>query len=94
MIPALREVDEVQALYLQFLQALADAGFRGDLSPSYASRTVLATDNSIYQVLPQAVVYPRDTRDLQLLAELAEREDFHRVALSPAAAVPVPTASP
>ncbi|WP_323846872.1 D-2-hydroxyglutarate dehydrogenase YdiJ [Microbulbifer magnicolonia] len=83
MIPALREVDEVQALYLQYLQALADAGFRGDTSPSYASRTVLATDNSIYQVLPQAVVYPRDLRDLQLLAELADREEFHQVVLSP-----------
>ncbi|WP_444899066.1 FAD-binding and (Fe-S)-binding domain-containing protein [Microbulbifer sp. VAAC004] len=83
MIPALREVDEVQALYLQFLQELADAGFRGDTTPSYASRTVLATDNSIYQVLPQAVVYPRNHRDLQLLAELAEREEFHSVVLSP-----------
>ncbi|WP_308363630.1 MULTISPECIES: FAD-binding and (Fe-S)-binding domain-containing protein [unclassified Microbulbifer] len=83
MIPALREVDEVQALYLQFLQALGEAGFRGDLSPCYASRTVLATDNSIYQVLPQAVVYPRDTRDLQLIMELAEREEFHQVVLSP-----------
>ncbi|SHF59880.1 FAD/FMN-containing dehydrogenase [Microbulbifer donghaiensis] len=83
MIPALREVDEVQALYLQYLQALSDAGFRGDISPSYASRTVLATDNSIYQVLPQAVVYPRDVRDLQLLAELADRDDFHQIVLSP-----------
>ncbi|WP_444895191.1 D-2-hydroxyglutarate dehydrogenase YdiJ [Microbulbifer sp. SSSA005] len=83
MIPALREVDEVQALYLQFLQELKDAGFRGDTTPSYASRTVLATDNSIYQVLPQAVVYPRDSRDLQLLAELADREEFHSVVLSP-----------
>lgn len=83
MIPALREIDEVQALYLQFLQALTDAGFRGDTSPSYASRTVLATDNSIYQVLPQAVIYPRDTADLQLLAELAEREDYQQVVLSP-----------
>ncbi|MCW8125094.1 FAD-binding and (Fe-S)-binding domain-containing protein [Microbulbifer halophilus] len=83
MIPALREVDEVQALYLQYLQALKEAGFRGDLSPSYASRTVLATDNSIYQVLPQAVAYPRDAHDLQLLAELADREEFHKVVLSP-----------
>ncbi|KUJ82576.1 FAD-binding oxidoreductase [Microbulbifer flavimaris] len=83
MIPALREVDPVQALYLQFLQALRDGGFRGDLTPSYASRTVLATDNSIYQVLPQAVVYPRDTHDLQLLGELADREEFQQVVLSP-----------
>ncbi|MEW5248854.1 D-2-hydroxyglutarate dehydrogenase YdiJ [Microbulbifer sp. 2201CG32-9] len=83
MIPALREVDEVQALYLAFLRALTEAGFRGDTSPSYASRTVLATDNSIYQVLPQAVIYPRDTGDLQLLTELADREEFHTVVLSP-----------
>ncbi|MFD1215106.1 MULTISPECIES: D-2-hydroxyglutarate dehydrogenase YdiJ [Microbulbifer] len=83
MIPALREVNEVQALYLQYLEALKQAGFRGDLSPSYASRTVLSTDNSIYQVLPQAVVYPRDEHDLQLLMQLADREDFHAVVLSP-----------
>ncbi|QIL91607.1 FAD-binding and (Fe-S)-binding domain-containing protein [Microbulbifer harenosus] len=83
MIPALREINAVQALYLQFLNALKQAGFRGDTSPSYASRTVLATDNSIYQVLPQAVVYPRDVHDLQLLMELAEREEFHKVVLSP-----------
>ncbi|MCX2842564.1 FAD-binding oxidoreductase [Microbulbifer thermotolerans] len=83
MIPALREVDEVQALYLQFLEALKAGGFRGDISPSYASRTVLSTDNSIYQVLPQAVVYPRDIHDLQLIAELADREEFHQVVLSP-----------
>ncbi|WP_226667920.1 FAD-binding and (Fe-S)-binding domain-containing protein [Microbulbifer aggregans] len=83
MIPALREIDEVQALYLQFLKALKQADFHGDTSPSYASRTVLATDNSIYQVLPQAVVYPRDVHDLQLLMELADREEFHKVVLSP-----------
>ncbi|QKX17444.1 FAD-binding and (Fe-S)-binding domain-containing protein [Microbulbifer sp. YPW1] len=83
MIPALREINEVQALYLQFLNALKQGGFHGDSSPSYASRTVLSTDNSIYQVLPQAVVYPRDTHDLQLLMTLADREEFHKVVLSP-----------
>ncbi|GAB2521462.1 D-2-hydroxyglutarate dehydrogenase YdiJ [Microbulbifer agarilyticus] len=83
MIPALREINEVQALYLQFLETLKRRGFHGDASPSYASRTVLSTDNSIYQVLPQAVVYPRDIHDLQLLMELAECEEFHKVVLSP-----------
>ncbi|WP_066962442.1 FAD-binding and (Fe-S)-binding domain-containing protein [Microbulbifer sp. Q7] len=83
MIPALREINDVQALYLQFLHALKQAGFHGDASPSYASRTVLSTDNSIYQVLPQAVVYPRDIHDLQLLLSLADREEFHKVVLSP-----------
>jgi hypothetical protein len=34
--------------YRGFLDALATAGFRGEISASHADRTVLATDNSIY----------------------------------------------
>ncbi|WP_285764292.1 D-2-hydroxyglutarate dehydrogenase YdiJ [Biformimicrobium ophioploci] len=82
MIPALNELSDVQSLYLEFIEALKSEGFRGDLCPDYASRTVLATDNSIYQVLPQAVVYPRDSSDLQCVARLADEPRFHGVVLS------------
>ncbi|MCD1588000.1 hypothetical protein K7H09_18505, partial [Halomonas sp. IOP_14] len=44
--------------YVRFLQALKTRGFEGEIAPDYANRTVLATDNSIYQRLPQAAVYP------------------------------------
>ena len=50
--------------YVDFLKALKAEGFEGEIAPDYASRTVLATDNSLYQRLPQAAVFPRHAGDL------------------------------
>jgi FAD/FMN-containing dehydrogenase len=72
MIPRIDHTSPVQALYLGFINALRNSGFSGDLNPDYANRTVLATDNSIYQVLPQGVLYPRSTADLVLIAKLSQ----------------------
>lgn len=36
----------------------------------------MATDNSIYQLLPDAVVFPRSTADVALIARLASQERF------------------
>jgi FAD/FMN-containing dehydrogenase/Fe-S oxidoreductase len=83
MIPSIRQTSPVQALYLAFINALRDNGFRGDLSPDYANRTVLATDNSIYQVLPQGVIYPRDTADLVKVVKLSQVPRFRDIVLSP-----------
>ncbi|MBV1789847.1 FAD-binding oxidoreductase [Marinobacterium sp. D7] len=82
MIPRIAETDTIKALYLEFIEALKHAGFEGDLNPDYANRVVLATDNSIYQILPQAVLYPRNTQDLVRIAELAELPRFADVVLS------------
>ena len=71
------------APYLSFLEALADAGFKGEIAPDYASRTVLATDNSLYQRLPQAVLYPRNAADLARIARLAGEAAHRQVVLTP-----------
>ncbi len=83
MIPRIRETSPVQSRYLDFIEALKKAGFSGDLNPDYANRTVLATDNSIYQVLPQGVIYPRDANDLVVLCQLSQKEVFQTIVLSP-----------
>lgn len=83
MIPRIDQTSPVQALYLGFINTLRDRGFTGDLNPDYANRTVLATDNSIYQVLPQGVLYPRTTSDLVLIAKLSQELQFQGVVLSP-----------
>jgi FAD/FMN-containing dehydrogenase/Fe-S oxidoreductase len=83
MLPRLHELTETQQLYLSYLSAVENAGFKGDLCPDYANRTVLATDNSIYQVLPQAVVYPRTTEDIQILTRLAASDEWQSIVLSP-----------
>ncbi len=83
MIPSIRETSPVQSLYLSFIEALKACGFEGDLNPDYANRTVLATDNSIYQVLPQGVIYPKNADDLIRLTELSNLKQFRDIVLSP-----------
>ena len=66
-----------------FLQAAQAAGFAGELCADYANRTVQSTDNSIYQRLPQAVVYPRHAADVQILARLLAEPAHREVVLTP-----------
>jgi FAD/FMN-containing dehydrogenase/Fe-S oxidoreductase len=82
MIPRIAETDTIKEIYLEFIDALRSAGFEGDLNPDYANRVVLSTDNSIYQILPQAVLYPRNTQDLVRIAELADSPRFRDIVLS------------
>jgi FAD/FMN-containing dehydrogenase len=72
----------VPSEYLDFLAALKAAGFEGDMDTDHASRTVLATDNSIYQRLPQAAIYPRHAGDVQRVAAVLERPEFRGVVLA------------
>ncbi|MEC8427081.1 MAG: FAD-binding oxidoreductase, partial [Pseudomonadota bacterium] len=83
MIPSIQETSPVQAQYLAFINALKPCGFEGDLNPDYANRTVLSTDNSIYQVLPQGVIYPRNIDDLIRVTELSNTKGFRDIVLSP-----------
>ena len=69
--------------YAAFLDALRAAGFRGQFSTDYGTRTVLATDNSIYQRLPQAAVFPLDADDVAKVAALMAEPRFRQVKLTP-----------
>eukprot|EP01037_Dinobryon_pediforme_P012517 gene12517-12605_t len=55
----------------------------GDLAPGYGDRLVSATDNSIYQLLPQAIAFPRTTEDLVRIARVAAEARFSGVAFVP-----------
>ncbi|MFK3796386.1 FAD-binding and (Fe-S)-binding domain-containing protein [Pseudomonas sp. NPDC088444] len=71
------------AQYPEFLDALRASGFRGQISADYATRTVLATDNSIYQRLPQAAVFPQDAEDVARVATLMAEPRFRQIKLTP-----------
>ncbi|MFO7528558.1 MAG: FAD-binding and (Fe-S)-binding domain-containing protein [Marinobacter sp.] len=83
MLPRLEQITPTQSRYLAFLKTLKQSGFRGEMTPDYGTRTVLATDNSIYQVLPQAAVFPIDKEDLQALTRLASEANWRDIVLSP-----------
>ncbi|MFT6896807.1 MAG: FAD/FMN-containing dehydrogenase/Fe-S oxidoreductase [Paraglaciecola sp.] len=70
-LPALAVESTLEANYQTYLAQLGASGFSGDIEMSYASRLAVATDNSIYQQLPQAVVLPKSIDDLKIIGEIA-----------------------
>lgn len=83
MIPKLNPELALDASIVAFNKALVAAGFSGDIETSYGSRLAVATDNSIYQTLPQAVVLPKTTDDLVILTSLAQTSSFSHIKFSP-----------
>ncbi|CAM3074133.1 hypothetical protein BZK31_00230 [Pseudomonas floridensis] len=83
MIALLNPTSAQVSHYDRFLNALAEGGFRGEIARDLGSRTVLATDNSIYQRLPQAAVFPMDDHDVAIVARLAARPEHRQVVLTP-----------
>src|ERR1700712_4273523 len=65
-----------------FLDALKTAGFSGEISTDYATRLTAATDNSIYQQLPAAVVFAKNSADVAAALKLLDEPRFHKVALT------------
>lgn len=70
-------------LHAEFLESLRASGFEGELNSSLAERTVLATDNSIYQRVPQAAVYPKNVEDVQRIARLLAEPRYRRITVAP-----------
>ncbi|HMG23444.1 MAG TPA: FAD-binding oxidoreductase, partial [Kofleriaceae bacterium] len=76
------ELEPATAVTRAFLAELRRAGFAGDLADDLATRVVGATDNSIYQILPQAIVYPRTREDVVLVMRTAAQAPFREITLT------------
>lgn len=83
MIPHIPQAPGLIQQVLSFLQALKEQGFTGDTATSYADRLSLSTDNSIYQLLPDAALFPRSTADVALIARLAGEEAYASLTFTP-----------
>ena len=81
-IPRIDPRASVDASVVTFLDALTQAGFRGDIRSDYGTRLTAATDNSIYQQLPQAVIFPREQGDVVLALRLLAEPRFEGVSLT------------
>ncbi|MFM2483860.1 D-2-hydroxyglutarate dehydrogenase YdiJ [Celerinatantimonas yamalensis] len=83
MIPRLSETPPLSAHYQSYLKQLEEGGFQGDIETRYASRLAVATDNSVYQLLPQAVIFPKHIEDVQCATRLASDPAMHTIKLTP-----------
>ncbi|MGO6907097.1 FAD-binding oxidoreductase, partial [Rhizobium ruizarguesonis] len=66
-----------------FFQRLVEAGFDGDIETGPASRTVFSTDNSIYQVEPAGILFPKGIEDLQITAAVLSEPAFRGITVAP-----------
>ncbi|MBY3348404.1 D-2-hydroxyglutarate dehydrogenase YdiJ [Rhizobium laguerreae] len=66
-----------------FFERLIEAGFNGDAEGRSAARTVYATDNSIYQLEPAGILFPRDADDLKTLAKVLCEPAFSGMTITP-----------
>ncbi|KGY12661.1 membrane protein [Vibrio tubiashii] len=83
MLPRLHSQSDVDPIVLTFLEQLQAAGFSGDIESQFSSRLAVATDNSVYQQLPQAVVHPKTTEDVALIGKISNKAEFERIKFSP-----------
>jgi FAD/FMN-containing dehydrogenase len=67
----------------RFFGALKAAGFQGEIADGVGTRSVYSTDNSIYQVKPRAVLFPRCGNDINLIVALAASPDLGPIPLAP-----------
>ena len=67
----------------RYLDDLSERSFKGEVARDLARRLVGATDNSVYQLLPEAIVYPRDRLDVKRALTLLESAEHQDVRLAP-----------
>lgn len=82
MIPSLPPTQHSDTASAEFIRDLQTTGFTGDHRDDLGSRTVYATDNSIYQLAPQAILFPKDCADLVRIAKLAATHKHRAVKLT------------
>ncbi|CED71692.1 FAD linked oxidase [Aliivibrio wodanis] len=83
MLPVLPYQSIIDPTVLDYLETLKQRDFSGDIETTYSSRLAVATDNSVYQQLPQAVLLPKNTKDVECLARLASEDKYKAVTFSP-----------
>ena len=82
MLPRLDFTDVISPVYQQFIKALNKLNFSGDVACQYGDRLAVATDNSVYQQLPQAVLHPKTVEDIKLITSLASKSEFAEIKFS------------
>jgi len=73
---------ELTALYLNNLKKLE---FSGEIRTDFSTRLTLSTDNSIYQRIPEAVLFPKSQEDVVKIFKLAGEARFQTIRFSPRA---------
>lgn len=65
-----------------FKQTLRDAGFKGDFDDSATAKDHYSHDASLFEIVPELIVFPKDPKDVEILVAVAAKEKKHLPRLS------------
>ena len=82
MIPKTHVGTDNNPLLNKYLGKLRKEGFKGDIESDYSSRLLCATDNSVYQCMPLAVIFPRDISDVVTAMKLRAKSPFDSLVIT------------
>lgn len=57
MIPQINHAPGLSPQVLSYIETLQQQGFSGDIATDYGARLSMSVDNSIYQSLPEAIIF-------------------------------------
>ena len=88
MIKRISKQHVVDATVLDFCRELSTPNhssipFSGEVDTAYSSRLSQSTDNSVYQAVPQAILFPKSTDDLLAITELANDKRYQGLKFTP-----------
>ena len=67
----------------RYLDLLVKSGFVGDVERDLARRLIAGTDNSVYQLLPEAIIYPKNDHDVNIALSILSMDECKGVSLTP-----------
>ncbi|WP_337270756.1 D-2-hydroxyglutarate dehydrogenase YdiJ [Oryzifoliimicrobium ureilyticus] len=82
MIPYLQPHFSEPEVPAGFFEQLVEAGFSGDIETGAGSRAVFATDNSIYQVEPAGILFPKTVVDIQIVTRIMAQDEFRQLTIT------------
>ena len=74
-----KDIDDIS---LRFTNELKINNFLGDIALDYDQRYTMATDNSIYQLIPKIVLYPKNTNDISIAVKLINSKKFQHFTIT------------
>ena len=83
MIPRINDLPKTQNLYTDYLTELEATDFTGEIESSHSSRLLCATDNSVYQCMPEAVIFPKNENDIAQAMRLRNHTDYKKIIFAP-----------
>lgn len=83
MIPRLETSFAPPPVSGSFFERLKDEGFSGDIETGADSSIVFSTDNSIYQLEPAGIIFPKNADDLKIVAAVISEPAFGSLSITP-----------